>query len=110
MNGKLYKLKTIQFIIMFIISVSFIVILVSPLMKSDFQYDKLELDIIKQTVEKYAIQCYATEGSYPPDLDYLSEHYGLILDRDKYIYEYVVVGENIKPIVQILVKDLPKEK
>ena len=105
MNGKLYKLKTIQFLVMIVISVSFIGIIVSPFIKSEFEYDKIEIDIVKKTVEKYVIQCYATEGSYPPNIDYLSEHYGLILDKDKYIYEYEAVAENISPVIRIFVNN-----
>ena len=56
---------------------------------------------VKDIVEKYAIQCYASEGSYPPDLDYLVEHYGLILDEERYIYEYDIFASNIMPEIMI---------
>jgi len=62
------------------------------------------LPIINILVEKYAIQCYATEGAYPPNVYYLEEHYGLILDEEKYIYSYEPVAENIKPVVQVFIK------
>jgi hypothetical protein len=70
----------------------------------DDNFTESEVDRVKETVEKYIIQCYATEGAYPPNIAYLSEHYGLILNEDKYIYEYEPVAENIKPIVQIFIR------
>lgn len=58
---------------------------------------------VQDIVEKYAIQCYASEGSYPPDLEYLVENYGLILDEDLYVYEYDIFASNIMP--EIIVHD-----
>ncbi|MCL2057644.1 MAG: type II secretion system GspH family protein [Oscillospiraceae bacterium] len=42
-------------------------------------------------------QCYALEGRYPPavgdtGLDYLREHYQIIVKPDKYEYSYAIVG------------------
>ena len=39
---------------------------------------------IKEAIERTCVQCYALEGSYPPDLEYLSKNYGLILNDEKY--------------------------
>ena len=55
----------------------------------------------RETVEKYAIQCYASEGSYPPDLEYLVENYGLILNEDQFIYEYQIFASNIMPDITV---------
>ena len=103
MNFKIYKLKTIQLIVMLIVSLIFIVIIITGLSSYESRFDGIETDRIKETVEKYAIQCYATEGAYPPNVQYLSDHYGLILN-DKYIYEYEPIAENIKPIVQVFLR------
>ena len=102
--NKLHKLKNIQLTVMVIISISLIVIVLSGIDSYDNRFDNLETERIQQLVEKYAIQCYATEGAYPPNIDYLEAHYGLIVNHDKYIYEYEPVAENIKPIIQIFVK------
>lgn len=103
MNSKLYKLKTMQPIVMLIVSLTFIVIILTGLSSYESRFDGIETDRIRETVEKYAIQCYATEGAYPPNIQYLSDHYGLIIN-DRYIYLYEPIAENIKPIVQILLR------
>lgn len=58
---------------------------------------------VEQAVTKAAITCYAIEGCYPP-LDYLVEHYGIVLDEQKYIYHYEMIGSNILPIIKIFRK------
>lgn len=63
--------------------------------------DSLSKANVQEIVEKYAIQCYASEGSYPPNLKYLVDNYGLILDEDRYIYEYDIFASNVKPDIII---------
>ncbi len=46
-------------------------------------------------------QCYALEGMYPPDLDYLKEHYGLMLDEKNYAIYYEVIAANIYPVIDV---------
>lgn len=101
---KLYKLKNIQLSIMFLVSIAILVIIFGGIDSYDNSFDAVETERIQAVVEKYAIQCYATEGAYPPDVFYLQEHYGLILNEDKYIYEYEAVAENIKPIIQVFIR------
>ncbi len=47
-------------------------------------------------------QCYAVEGAYPPSLEYLEEHYGLLYDKDVFFIDYQVFGSNILPDVRVL--------
>ncbi len=56
----------------------------------------------KATIERYAIQCYASEGSYPPDLTYLEDNYGLILKRERYLYYYEVFASNVLPDIRVI--------
>ena len=46
--------------------------------------------------------CYAVEGSYPPSLSYLQEHYGLTYDRNHFLVNYEYIGANIMPTFYIL--------
>ncbi|MBP7402705.1 MAG: hypothetical protein KBA30_08820 [Clostridia bacterium] len=61
------------------------------------QYREIQLEAIR----KAALQCYALEGAYPPDLDYLADRYGLILDPDRFVYRYEVPAGNLPPIVEV---------
>lgn len=46
--------------------------------------------------------CYAAEGVYPPDLEYLKEHYGLQVDENQYTVRYDVFAENLMPDITVL--------
>lgn len=59
------------------------------------------LKTAEQSVIRATVQCYAIEGKYPPDLDYLEENYGLILDREHYVYHYRLEGSNLMPEIQV---------
>jgi hypothetical protein len=64
----------------------------------------LTTETIEHTIEKYAISCYATEGSYPPDIEYLTQHYGLILDEENYVYDYEAFASNLLPVISVIEK------
>jgi hypothetical protein len=83
-----------------------IMIAITVIGLSDFtdNSQNLSVETIQHTIEKYAIACYATEGSYPPDINYLTEHYGLILDEDIYIYDYEIFGSNVLPSIMVIEK------
>lgn len=57
--------------------------------------------ITEQAVRRAAVQCYAIEGYYPPTIQYLKEHYGLILDTDRYVYHYRSIGSNLMPEIKV---------
>ncbi len=65
-------------------------------------YNERRLDEIRDTVISSVSQCYALEGAYPPDLKYLEDNYGLIMDKSRYIYHYEMFASNIFPDVKVL--------
>ena len=48
-----------------------------------------------------AILCYASEGFYPPGLDYLEKNYQLQLDRTSYVIHYEVFAPNLMPTIRV---------
>ncbi len=63
-----------------------------------------EPDKERERVMTYCVQCYATEGVYPPDLDYLVENYGFKLKDRYYDYFYDVFAPNVRPDIIITPK------
>jgi hypothetical protein len=55
---------------------------------------------LEEAVHRALITCYATEGQYPPTIDYLVAHYALTIDED-YIVSYDAFASNILPTVTI---------
>jgi len=98
---KLIKSLNPQSIITTLILV--VVILVSFQAVDKISNDKNDRsDSIEKVIIKAAVQCYALEGSYPPDIDYLTRNYGVIMDEDQYFYFYDTNGANIAPNIEVI--------
>ena len=57
---------------------------------------------LETAVRRYAVSCYAQEGFYPPDLQYLAEHYALGYDESRYIVHYEAVASNLMPDITVV--------
>ena len=57
---------------------------------------------LETALERSISQCYAVEGCYPPSLEYLEQHYGLLYDEKNFLIDYEYYGSNLLPEVTIL--------
>ena len=57
---------------------------------------------LETALRRAAVACYAAEGIYPPSVEYLEEHYGIQVDRDRYTVVYEVFASNLMPDVTVL--------
>lgn len=64
---------------------------------------------LRNAVYRSIVQCYAVEGTYPPSLSYLQDHYGLTYDTDSFFVDYQPIGANLMPDVTIIPKKQDKE-
>lgn len=62
------------------------------------------LNILSDAIRRSAVQCYAIEGFYPPNIEFLENNYGLVVDHDKYIVSYNVFASNIMPDIDVYLK------
>lgn len=58
--------------------------------------------LLEDAIRRAAVACYAAEGIYPPDLDYLTQHYGVQLDSDRYVVVYDCFADNLMPDITVL--------
>jgi hypothetical protein len=65
--------------------------------------DEKQAQNIADVIRRAAVQCYALEGSYPPDVYYLKDHYGIVLDESRFIYFYQIYGSNIMPDIDVFI-------
>ena len=61
-----------------------------------------ELQIVRDAVKSAALTCYAVEGMYPDDIDYLRDHYNLSYNEDKYVVYYQPFASNVIPTIQVV--------
>lgn len=57
---------------------------------------------LENAITRDIAQCYAVEGTYPPSLQYLKDHYGLTYNEDLFFVDYRSIGSNILPDVTII--------
>jgi len=57
---------------------------------------------LERALRRGCVACYAAEGIYPPDLDYLREHYGIQVDEERYVVYYDIFAENLMPVITVL--------
>jgi hypothetical protein len=60
---------------------------------------------LEDVLRRAAVACYACEGIYPPDLQYLQEHYGVQIDEDRYMVSYDVFASNLMPDITVLERE-----
>lgn len=61
-----------------------------------------ELQQLEDSLRRAAVSCYATNGVYPEDLDYIVEHYGVQIDENKFFVDYTIFGSNIFPDITVI--------
>lgn len=64
-----------------------------------------EYTIVSNALDRSITQCYALEGAYPPDLDYLHDNYGFTYNTAHFYIDYRYIGGNLRPDVTIISKD-----
>lgn len=72
--------------------------------KTDYKKEEEQLNSLKDAVTRSAVQCYAIEGFYPPNINYLVEDYGLSVNEEKYVIYYSVFASNIMPEIEVYIK------
>ena len=60
--------------------------------------------ILEDALRKNAVACYANEGFYPPNVEYLEEYYGVQIDHNRYSVSYMPIAENLMPDITVLEK------
>lgn len=99
-------LKKFQFQSFFIVTIIFILLLfiysITLLGKKNDERQRIELE---KNLRKNIVHCYAVEGTYPPNLTYLQEHYGFYYDKNRFFIDYNSIGSNLIPDITIIDKE-----
>lgn len=93
--------KLLSTIISVVVSLLILLMVGNNLANLSRQSREAGLRVAGEALERAVMQCYALEGAYPPSLQYLADNYGLIVDQNKYVYQYEPVAGNIHPIIGV---------
>ena len=65
-------------------------------------HEEEDLRQLEEALRRGCVACYAAEGIYPPNLEYLEEYYGLQIDETRYTVHYSAFAENLMPDITVL--------
>ena len=86
----LYRLP---FLILAVIVITFVIGISSV---DDTTYEK-QMESLETALHRSISQCYAVEGVYPPNLEYIKTHYGLTYNEKLFYVDYQPIGSNLYP-------------
>lgn len=87
--------KSYKLFILFAIYM-FVFVFVGVVVKYSDSIDDVNIVSEQEVVDEALMQCYALEGSYPYDINYL-EKYGVVFNYQKYKYSYELSTAYKKP-------------
>ena len=58
--------------------------------------------LTEESIRRAAVQCYALEGIYPVNIDYLMDHYGIRPDKNRFIIHYQFIADNLLPDISVI--------
>ena len=61
-----------------------------------------QTQFVYDAVHNAALNCYAVEGAYPEDLEYLRENYGLAYDQSRYFVTFNAFASNLVPEIYVV--------
>lgn len=62
------------------------------------------INLTREAVTRTVVECYAIEGIYPPNVQYMVDNYNLTYDTTKYYVHYDAFASNIMPTVEVYEK------
>lgn len=64
--------------------------------------DREETKLVRDAIMEATMECYAVEGFFPDDLDYLRENYRLAYNEDRYLVTYDAFASNRIPGIYVM--------
>ena len=77
----------------------FLLITLGPALQEQASEQRLR---VAEAVRYASVQCYALEGAYPADVEYLMDHYGVKYDESRFFVHYRPNGANIAPDITVI--------
>ena len=67
----------------------------------DTAQNRAETEIVRDAIKNAALTCYAVEGAYPDDVEYLRKNYQLAYDEERYFVTYDAFASNLIPDIYV---------
>lgn len=93
-----------KYLIKWLVGLVIVTVIILVSIQGSRYVEESRKDTIAKAVKQAALQCYTVEGYYPSNLEYLIEHYGLMVNQNRYIISYQSLSSNEMPVIQVLVR------
>ena len=90
--------KEIAIVLLMVLLLAGVFMLVSRLSSTQ---SSAQTQFVQDAVRNAALTCYAVEGAYPEDVEYLRQNYGLAYDQDRYMVSYDAAMGNMVPVIYV---------
>lgn len=94
--------NVIKVIVMFFVLLAVVFCLYKAVAKMGNNQQAESLKQLDRSIRKATMTCYATEGVYPPTIQYLKDNYGIQVDESRFVVFYEVFGENMMPDITVM--------
>ncbi len=64
-----------------------------------------EKEYLEDALRRAAVSCYACEGFYPPNVDYMVSRYGIQIDEARFKVFYEVYAKNMMPVIDVVMRN-----
>lgn len=98
-GGPLDVIKENIFSILLFVAVA--VIFMNGLGSAKQSSEAEERRIAEESIRRAVVSCYAIEGAYPQNYEYIKENYGVRIDESKFSVMYEIFASNIMPEITI---------
>ena len=89
-------------------SILFVIVISAVLIAGIFYISNMGneqgLKLTNEAAVRTMIECYAIEGIYPPNVQYMVDNYNLSYDDTKYFIHYDAFASNIMPTIDVYEK------
>lgn len=81
-----------------------IYIFISIVSSTEDDYRRESQTQLENAIRKATVARYATEGIYPPSIQYLEDNYGIIINKKEFAVFYEVFSSNLMPEITVTKK------
>ena len=101
MKGMKFVKRNRKDIMLAVLMAALLICIVMLVSQVDTSSSGAQTQFVQDAVRNAALTCYAVEGTYPGDLSYLRENYGLAYDESRYMVYYDAFGANVVPEIYV---------
>ena len=84
-----------------IFTAAIVIIILIGLRQTEEAHRAEGLRALEEAIMRVSIHSYAVNGYFPESLDYISENFGIYIDRSRFVVHYEVFGANLVPHVRV---------